>query len=105
MSEAGVEPMLKRARSAQAVVADWRQDRVDQMVLAAGWHAFDQSNAQRLASLAFHETGMGELEETCARHRKRVLGILHDLHDVRTEGFVELIPERGLRKIAKPIGV
>jgi len=81
------------------------QNRVDEIVSTLGWWAYAEKNAQRLAALAYDETGMGELAETCARHRNRVLGTLRDIHGVTTLGAIEIDPRLGLRKLAKPIGV
>ena len=73
------------------------------MVLAAGWQAYEEKSARHLASIACIETRLGVEQETCARQRKRILGTLLELRGALTSGFVEYIPERGLRKIAKPI--
>jgi sulfoacetaldehyde dehydrogenase len=97
--------LVQRARSVQAVIDAWSQDRIDDVVLAVAWHAFRDVAAQRLSKLAVRETGFGSAEDTYARHRQRILGIMRDLEHVATVGVVESCPELGLRKIAKPVGV
>src|SRR5262245_44265198 len=100
-----VRTLVDRARLAQRSIESWPQERVDGMVAAVGWRMYEDANARLLASIAFRETQMGDLDETLERHRKRVLGTVQDLHGVRTVGCIESLPERGLRKIAKPAGV
>jgi sulfoacetaldehyde dehydrogenase len=97
--------VLARGREAQAVAERWPQEKADQAVAAAGWSVFQESHARRLTSLAFHETGLGDAEETYIRHRRRVLGTLRDLYAAVTVGVIEEDRSRGLRKIAKPMGL
>ncbi|WP_037850192.1 aldehyde dehydrogenase family protein [Streptomyces sp. NRRL F-5053] len=105
MSSEAVDEALRRARKAQAEVAAWTQDQADEAVRAAGWHCYREEAARRLAQLSFEETGLGDIEDLFALQRRRTLGILHDLHGARTVGVVDEQPERGLVRIAKPLGV
>ncbi|MEW2379538.1 aldehyde dehydrogenase family protein [Micromonospora sp. NPDC047812] len=100
-----VETTMARARRAQAEVEFWPQDRVDDLVAALGWAAYQEDTARSLADLAYRETGLGDPEHLFTLYRRRVLGTLRDLHGVVTSGIIEELPERGLRKLAKPIGV
>jgi sulfoacetaldehyde dehydrogenase len=97
--------LVENARNVQQVVGAWSQEKVDEAVLAVAWHAFNDEAAHRLSRLAVQETGLGAIEDTYARHRQRILGVLRDLDGVNTVGLIECCPERGLRKIAKPVGV
>ncbi|MET9971273.1 aldehyde dehydrogenase family protein [Streptomyces sp. NPDC006356] len=100
-----VRKAIKRARVAQAEAESWKQARVDDVVAAVGWRCYREENARRLARLSHEETRLGDAEHLYALQRKRVLGMLHDLHGQATVGVVEEIPHLGLRKIAKPMGV
>lgn len=100
-----VEATMARARRAQAEVEFWPQERVDDLVAALGWAAYQEDTARSLADLAYRETGLGDPEHLFTLYRRRVLGTLRDLHGVVTSGIIEELPERGLRKLAKPIGV
>jgi sulfoacetaldehyde dehydrogenase len=55
--------------------------------------------------MAFEETGMGVYADKVLKHQKKTLGTLRDLQGVRTVGVIEEDPQRGLIKIAKPVGV
>ncbi len=75
------------------------------MVAAVGWEAYRREHAEACARLAVEETGMGVYEHKLAKHQKKTLGTLRDLHGLKTVGVIEEDPARGLLKIAKPVGV
>ncbi|WP_016697186.1 aldehyde dehydrogenase family protein [Actinoalloteichus spitiensis] len=100
-----VQETVRRARAAQSEVAFWSQERVDEAVVAVGWHCYREDNARQLATLGHEETRLGDPEHLYLMQRRRVLGVLRDLHGVRTVGLVEDLPELGLQRIAKPLGV
>ena len=97
--------MMARARTAQQTIEFWSQEQVDEMVQAAGWETYKKENAEACARLAFEETGMGVYNDKFLKHRKKTLGTLRDLHGVKTVGVIEEDKERGLLKLAKPVGV
>jgi len=97
--------MLERAREAQKTVEYWSQEQVDEMVAAVGWEAYKEENARQCAKLAVEETGMGVVENKFLKQRKKTLGTLRDLHGLKTTGIVEEDRDRGIMKIAKPVGV
>lgn len=102
---AQITDMLARARAAQEQVAEWTQEQIDEAVAAAGWAVYQEEHAVACARLASEETGMGVYEHKLIKHRKKILGTLRDLQEVRSCGVIEEIPEKGLLKIAKPAGV
>ncbi|WP_171163461.1 aldehyde dehydrogenase family protein [Streptomyces sp. I05A-00742] len=100
-----VDAAVRRARAAQREFASWPQDRVDDIVAAVAWQCFREDNARHIARLSRRDTRLGDTEHLYAMQRRRVLGVLRDLHGVRTVGVVEELPELGLTRIAKPMGV
>lgn len=58
-----------------------------------------------MAKLAVDEGGFGNYPDKVTKIRNRIMGTLADIARVKTVGVVEEIPEQGLIKIAKPIGV
>ncbi len=100
-----IKELVERARKAQKIVEYWSQDQVDEMVAAAGWEVYKKENAEQCAKLAVEETGMGIYEHKLIKHQKKALGTLRDLQGVKTVGVIEEIPEKGIVKIAKPVGV
>jgi sulfoacetaldehyde dehydrogenase len=102
---APIKTFVDRARRAQAVAAHWDQRRVDEVVAAVGWYGYHAPHAELLARMGAEETAMGNAEHTKARLRTRVLGMLRDLADARSVGIVETDSDKGLRKVARPIGL
>ena len=100
-----IDVLIERARHAQQEIEFWPQDKVDLMVAAAAWETYKPEMADQIARLAVEETGMGLYEHKLLKHQKKTLGTLRDMQGVKTVGVIEEIPEKGLIKIAKPVGV
>jgi len=96
---------IEKARRAQKKIADYSQDQVDELVTAVCWAIVRQDHAEQLAKLAVDEGGFGNYTDKVSKIRNRCMGTLRDMQDVKTVGIVEEIPEKGLIKIAKPVGV
>jgi sulfoacetaldehyde dehydrogenase len=100
-----VSDVIARARAAQAVVDGWDADRVDQLTTAVAYAVARKDRAEELARLAVDEAGFGNYADKVTKIQRRVLGVLSDLRTTKTVGVVEEDPDRGLVKIAKPVGV
>ncbi|SJM90832.1 Sulfoacetaldehyde dehydrogenase (Acylating) [Crenothrix polyspora] len=96
---------LQKARNAQKKIANYSQVQVDELVTAVCWAVVRQDHAEQLAKLAVDEGGFGNYSDKVSKIRNRCMGTLRDMQDVKTVGIVEEIPEKGLIKIAKPVGV
>ncbi|MDD1611963.1 MAG: aldehyde dehydrogenase, partial [Methylococcaceae bacterium] len=96
---------IDRARKAQQRIADYSQEQVDDLVKAVCWSVVRQDHAEKLAKLAVDEGGFGNYNDKVTKIRNRCMGTLADILLVKTVGVVEEIPEKGLVKIAKPVGV
>lgn len=98
-----IQVLMARARAAQAQINDYSQEQVDELVTSVAWHVV--RDAEALARIAVDEGGFGNYESKVSKIRNRVTGTLADMRSVRTVGVVEELPERGIVKIAKPVGV
>ena len=58
-----VAEVVARARAAQAAIADWDQERVDELVTAVGWAIVGGGHAEALARLAVDEGGFGTYDD------------------------------------------
>jgi len=96
---------IQKARIAQEKIADYTQDQVDELVTAACWAIVREDRAKELAKLAVDEGGFGNYNDKVSKIRNRCMGTLRDMQAVKTVGIVEEISEKGLIKIAKPVGV
>ena len=100
-----VGAIVERARAAAAGIADYTQEQVDELVTAVAWAVVHPDHAAALAALAVQEGGFGNEADKLIKINKRVTGVLADMSSVRTVGVVEELPELGIVKIAKPVGV
>jgi sulfoacetaldehyde dehydrogenase len=96
---------IQKARTAQEKIANYSQDQVDGLVTAVCWAIVRQDRAEELAKLAVDEGGFGNYNDKVSKIRNRCMGTLRDMQAVKTVGIVEAFPEKGLFKIAKPVGV
>jgi sulfoacetaldehyde dehydrogenase len=100
-----VADAIERARKAQRQIEDYSQEQIDDLVKAVSWSVVRQDHAEQLAKLAVEEGGFGNYHDKVTKIRNRCMGTLADILAVKTVGVVEEIPEKGLVKIAKPVGV
>jgi sulfoacetaldehyde dehydrogenase len=100
-----VGDLIRRARQAQETIERYTQQQVDALTTAVGWSVVRQDRVEALAKLAVDEGGFGNYPDKVTKIRNRVMGTLADIASIKTVGVVEEIPEQGLTKIAKPVGV
>lgn len=100
-----VRPLIERARAAQAIADGHDQARVDELVAAAGWAILEPARNRELAELAVADTGIGDVGDKIAKNHRKTLGLLRDLHGVRSVGVIAEDRGRGLVEIARPAGV
>ncbi len=98
-----IATLVQRACAAQQAIAHYTQAQVDALVLAVGWSVV--KNKEALARAAVDEGGFGNYESKVMKIRNRVTGTIRDMQGVKTVGVIEELPERGIVKIAKPVGV
>ncbi|MGH8521544.1 MAG: aldehyde dehydrogenase family protein, partial [Gammaproteobacteria bacterium] len=100
-----VADLIRRAKQAQEAIERYTQQQVDALTTAVAWSVVRQDRAEALAKLAVDEGGFGNYADKVTKIRNRVMGTLADIAGVKTVGVVEERPEKGLIKIAKPVGV
>ena len=100
-----VSELLARARAAQQVYEGYDQMRVDEVVTAAGWAIVKPENNRRLAELAVHDTGLGNVPDKLAKNERKTMGLLRDLKGAKSVGVIAEYPDLGIVEIARPVGV
>ena len=98
------QALLKRGRAAMEAVGHYDQATVDRLCQAIAWATANEQTFGRLTRMSVEESGMGSAEGVPAR-RWKILGILRDALRTRSVGIIEELPERGIVKYAKPVGV
>ncbi len=110
-TEAVVEEVITKARAAMAELerelagSDTPQARIDEAVTALAWSIYKPDNARRFAEVAVEVTGLGNVESKIIKNQRKTFGTLRDLLRVKSTGVIEEIPEKGIIKWAKPVGV
>ena len=99
-----IQEMLARARAAMVAIEDYDQKRVDRLCQAIGWALANEVTFTRLANKSIDESGLGD-RETRPGKRFKIYGILRDILRQKSMGIIEEIPEKGIVKYAKPVGV
>jgi len=96
--------LLARARVAQKEVENYDQARVDRLCQAIAWATYNENTFARIAVMGVEESGLGD---PVGRVNKRfkIMGILRDVLRQKSVGMIEEIPEKGIVKYGKPVGV
>ena len=100
-----VAALVARARAAQAIADEYDQARVDELVAAAGWAILEPGRNRELAELAVRDTGIGDVEDKVLKNHRKTLGLLRDLHGMKTVGVISEDRATGITEIARPVGV
>ena len=100
-----VAALVARARAAQAIANGYGQERVDELVAAAGWAIIEPARNRALAELAVADTGVGNVEDKIRKNHRKTLGLLRDLHGAKSVGVIAEDAANGITEIARPVGV
>ena len=99
-----LDEMVARARAAAKIIEGYDQERVDRLCQAVAVELYDLKNWAPLCDEAVEETGLGNAVSKRGK-RNKVKLILRDCLRNKSVGAIEEIPEKGLVKYAKPVGV
>ena len=99
-----IQGLIERARVAMEAIKDYDQATVDRLCQAVGWATANEVTFKRLADMSIAESGLGD-HTTRYNKRFKIHGILRDILRQKSMGIIEEIPEKGLVKYAKPVGV
>ena len=99
-----LDEMVTRARKAAAIIETYDQERVDHLCQAVAAALYDLKVWAQLSDEAVDETGLGDKVSKRGKRNKLKL-ILRDCLRNRSVGVIEEIPEKGLVKYGKPVGV
>ena len=99
------DSLIRRARAAMDTFRNATQARVDEAVTAIAWSLYKPEHAESLARMAVEDTGIGNAPDKVIKNQRKTFGTLRDLMRVKSVGIIEELPELGLVKYAKPVGV
>ena len=101
---AHVDELVGRGRAALAAFEDATQEQVDRLCQAVAWAVANEATFTRLAHMGVEESGIGDPDSRVGK-RFKVMGILRDVLRQKSIGVIEELPERGIVKYAKPVGL
>ncbi len=104
-AETIIADLVIRGQAAMETFDNTSQEALDDAVTALAWSIYKPENALRLAELAVESTGLGNVADKVTKNQRKTFGTLRDLLRVKTTGIIEELPELGLVKYGKPIGV
>lgn len=100
-----ITELIARARKAQALIEDYSQAQVDELIQAMVWSCAQPGVAEEIAQYTLSETQLGDYNgkflKISVKTRAALMDIIHD----KSIGVIEEDKERNIIKIAKPMGV
>jgi sulfoacetaldehyde dehydrogenase len=99
-----VDELVARGRSALLAFEGATQEHVDRLCQSVAWAVANETTFTRLAHMGVEESGIGDPESRVGK-RFKIMGILRDILRQKSIGVIEELPERGIVKYAKPVGL
>ncbi|SJZ37900.1 acetaldehyde dehydrogenase (acetylating) [Pilibacter termitis] len=98
-----VRDLLKKAKAAQAILATFSQEKIDELVRAIS----EKTYAKRveLAKMANEETGFGRWEDKVIKNLFASKVVYDSIKDMKTVGILREDMEEKLIEVAVPVGV
>ena len=99
-----VDELVRRGRAALQEFENATQAEVDRLCQAMAWAVANERTFTSLAHMGVEESGIGDPQSRVAK-RFKIMGILRDVLRQPSVGVIEELPERGIVKYAKPVGL
>jgi sulfoacetaldehyde dehydrogenase len=100
-----IKAMMARARAAQAQIADYTQEQVDELITAMVWSVAREDASEKIAQFTVDETQLGNYAGKYLKIHRKTRATLVDIINDKSVGVIEEDPVRNIVKIAKPVGV
>lgn len=104
-AEIHIAELIERSRAAQAQIADYSQEQIDQLITAMVWSCCQPGVAEEIAQHTLDETQLGDYNGKFAKIAIKTRASLMDIVNDKSVGVIEEDTERNIIKIAKPVGV
>jgi sulfoacetaldehyde dehydrogenase len=99
-----LDEVFARARKTQAIIETYDQARIDRLCQAVAWAVANKTTFTRLVDMGIAESGLGDKISRMGK-RLKIRGVLRDALRQKSVGIIEELPEKGIVKYAKPVGV
>ena len=97
--------LVARSRAAQQKIENYTQEQVDRLIRGMVWSVCRPGVAEELAKHTVEETRLGNYDGKYLKIFRKTRATLLDIISDKSVGVIEEDYERGLVKIAKPVGV
>lgn len=98
-----VRDLVKKAKAAQAILAEMNQQQVDRIVTAMADAA--AQNARKLAQMAVSDTGFGKENDKVVKNLFAARRVYQSIKDEKTVGIIREDAEKKMLEVAIPMGV
>jgi acetaldehyde dehydrogenase (acetylating) len=95
--------LAKISKEAQLEFKHYNQEQVDKIVKAMADAGYKE--AERLAKLAYEETGFGKWEDKIIKNQFSSRNVYEYIKDLKTVGVIEVLENGKIVRIAEPMGV
>ncbi len=102
---AEIAALIARSRAAQAQIANYTQEQVDELIRAMVWAVAKEDVAEMIAQHTVDETQLGNYDGKYLKIFRKTRATLQDIINDKSVGILEEDPVRNIIKIAKPVGV
>ncbi len=99
-----MDEVFSKAQKALEIAEGFDQKTVDRLCQAVAWSVANKKTFLKLVDMGIEESGLGD---PISRQGKRlkIIGCLRDALRQKSIGIIEEIPEKGIVKYGKPVGV
>ncbi len=104
VQEKELKELLEKAKVAAKIIENYDQETVDRLIRAVAWSVANKKTFLELVDMGIEESGLGD---PISRQNKRfkIRGVLRDALRAKSVGVIEDLPEKGIKKYAKPVGI
>jgi sulfoacetaldehyde dehydrogenase len=99
-----LDEVFERARKALAIIETYDQAKVDRLCQAVAWSVANKKTFAHLVDMGIAESSLGDPVSRMGK-RMKIRGVLRDALRLKSVGIIEEIPEKGLVKYGKPVGI
>lgn len=99
-----LEGVFAKAKVALKEIEGFDQEKVDRLIRTVAWSVANKATFEKLVDFGIEETGLGDRVSRINK-RFKIRGVLRDALRQKSVGIVEELPEKGIVKYGKPVGI
>ncbi|MDC1098493.1 aldehyde dehydrogenase family protein [Candidatus Pelagibacter ubique] len=100
-----IKELVRKGRISQLKINNFSQDKIDEIITAIAWEIIKPENNIMLCEMAVKDTGLGNVRDKILKNKRKTIGLLRDLKNIKTLGIISKDTKKGLTYIARPVGL